>query len=176
MVFIDLRNMIRCGKTINGINLKVDFDSMIEELVGERNLVAKYVFDGISVGTDGSIPFHDRLRHMGFRVIAREQSEMADHIQKEVDVAMACEMLAHAMNDNFDTAIIISGDRDFRPAIEFIQRQGKRAEVAGFSNGMSGVLSRSGDLFRCLDSLPIYYYDESSEVSDAVFEIEPIEV
>lgn len=152
MVFIDLRNVISSQYDLTGMYAELDFETMVQSLVGDRNLVGAYIFDG--VGGEGSTKLHDILRACGFRVIVRESIE-TNVIQKEVDVAMACEILSHAIKDHYDTAIIVTGDRDFRPVVEHIQFEGKKAEVAGFSRGMSHALRRSGDGFHCLDSIPM---------------------
>jgi uncharacterized LabA/DUF88 family protein len=157
MVFIDLRNVLRNAEELSGIDVKVDFDVMVEAVVKGRKLVAAYMFDSIESERDPCYNLHDALRCHGYRVITRIGYDKVTGVQKEVDVAMACEILSHAYKNNYDTAIIISGDRDFRPAIEHIQSAGKRAEVAGISKGMSWKLSRSGDMFHDLDKLPLFY-------------------
>ena len=153
MVFIDLRNVISSQHDTTGIYAELDFETMVDTLVGERNLVGAYMFDG-TLGEKG-IKLHDALRAYGFRVIVRDFFDSENTAQKEVDVSMACEILSHAIKDHYDTAIIVTGDRDFRPAVEHIQSEGKKAEIAGFSKGMSHALRRSGDVFHCLDSIPM---------------------
>ena len=51
--------------------------------------------------------------------------------QKEVDVALACEMVSHAFRNSYDVAILISGDRDFIPAIQHVQASGKKSGGGG---------------------------------------------
>jgi len=153
MVFIDLRNVLESQHDTTGSYADLDLPGIVSRLVGSRNLVGKYVFDG--EGTGGSSKHHDNLRACGFRVIVRSSEPGDQNIQKEVDVAMSCEILSHAIKDHYDTAIIVTGDRDFRPAVEKIQSEGKRAEIAGFSISMSRTLSICGDGFHNLDCIPI---------------------
>lgn len=167
MVFIDLRNVLKSVEQLGVPNIKIDFESIVDELVGERRLIGAYVFDGIESEHDKCAAFHDTLRSRGFRVVVREGHVREDGEQKEVDVAMACEILSHAYRDNYDTAIIVSGDRDFRPSIEHIQAIGRRAEVAGFSRSMSWKLSRGCDVFHNLDPVPLLYRIRTAEESCA---------
>jgi hypothetical protein len=50
--------------------------------------------------------------------------------QKEVDVALAVDMVQDAATTKH--MILVTGDRDFRPAIEAVQRQGVHVTVAAF--------------------------------------------
>ncbi len=49
--------------------------------------------------------------------------------QKEVDVLLATDMLTHGFNGNMKTAVLLSGDLDFRPIIEALVRHGVFVEV-----------------------------------------------
>ena len=154
MVFIDLRNVMGILRRFD-VRAKIDFTDMVEHVTAGRRQIAAYVFDGEGDG-DGK-KFHDALEYSGFRVITRNAYDPLDNKQKEVDSAMVCKMVEHAFRDNYDTAIIISGDRDFCPAVELIQSLGKRVEVAGFSMTMSGALHRSGDVYHDMDALELFY-------------------
>jgi uncharacterized LabA/DUF88 family protein len=45
------------------------------------------------------------------------------HEEKETDVAIACEVLGMAMDDELDIAVLITGDSDFAPVAETFQRR-----------------------------------------------------
>lgn len=154
MAFIDLAN-IQKSNSIPGF--PVDLYSVCRELVGNRRLIAAYVFDARP--SDGSQDLHEklhnRLRMIGFRVIARESYNPEKNEQKEVDVAMACEMVVQAMRDNYDVALVVSGDRDFVPAIQHVQAAGKRVEVAAFRDAFSNEMKKMCDYYHELDSLPL---------------------
>ena len=121
MVFIDLRNMTKSVKMDSQFS-RLDFEFLVNYLLMGRKLLAAYIFDskGVLEADDRSRAFHDLLRYKGFRVIARDSFDVERDEQKEVDVAMACQIVVHALRDNYDTAIVVSGDRDFIPAIQFV--------------------------------------------------------
>jgi len=156
MVFIDLENVVKAVKEF-GNDIRTDFEEMARVLVGGRTLVRTFVFDGRSSGNTTRTALHVMLREQGFRVVTRKSYEKETAQQKEVDVAMACGILSNAYKDNYDTAIIVSGDRDFRPVMEEVQGLGKKVEVAGFSESMSKVLSMSCDVFHNMDTVPLFY-------------------
>ncbi len=165
MVFIDYRNVLK--SSFLNPDLVLDCYALCKELVGRRRLEAAYVFDTRAPygQEDPAHRTHDRLRYLGFRVIARESYDPDKREQKEVDVAMACEMVAHAYKNSFDVAIVVSGDRDFVPAIQHIQSTGKRVEVAAYEDAFSNEMLRMCDVYHKLDNLPILRID--SKINEA---------
>lgn len=157
MMFIDYRNIIRSVDTMKSLPFKLDLETLARQLLGSRELVAAYVFD--SKGTinheDSSKRLHDKLRYLGFRVMIRDGYDPERQEQKEVDVAMACEMVVHALRDHYDVAIVVSGDRDFVPAIQHVQAAGKRVEVAAFANTVGSTVIQSADKFHELEKMPL---------------------
>ena len=157
MIFIDLRNVL--GSVITDSSFaRVDFAGLARQLKGQRQLVAAYVFDGIGSfvnGVNKTQKFHDYLRYSGFRVVARDSYDSEDRAQKEVDVAMACKMVVHALNDHYDVAVVVSGDRDFVPAVQEVQAAGKRVEVASFHKSVSDEMIRVADAYYRLETMPI---------------------
>lgn len=60
--------------------------------------------------------------------------ELIRTVEKGVDTSIAIELFHYALDNVYDTAVLISGDADFVPAIEYIQRRGNRIVHAGFRN------------------------------------------
>ncbi len=161
MVFIDYRNV---ADSVNflGDDVRLDLFRLTQILVGDRDLIGAYVFDGRKRYTnkdDTTLAAHDRLREQGFRVIARESlvfdTSTGQTKQKEVDVSLACEMLEHALMNHYDVAIVVSGDRDFVPAMQKVQAAGKRVEVAAFDNVYNDECKRTADVYYILNKMPI---------------------
>ncbi len=156
MVFIDVRNIMNGARAETGGNYKIDFSEMTNLLVRNRSLLAAYIFDNQRVTEDGSYDkFHACLKYEGFRVIVRPPCDQDSKVQKEVDVAMACEILSHAYKDNYDVAIIVSGDRDFVPVMEHVQSLGKIVEVASFNSCISSYSRMAADKFCSLSKMGI---------------------
>jgi len=53
-------------------------------------------------------------------------------IEKGVDVRLAVDLLGYAFDDQYDTAILITQDGDFVPAVQEVQRLHKKVENAHF--------------------------------------------
>lgn len=167
MVFIDVRNVINASREECKSACKIDFIEMTNRLTEHRDLVAAYVFDGMGVyGSPSFEKFHDCLEFAGFRVITTDSYETDYREQKGVDVAMASEMLVQAFNDNFDVAIVVSGDGDFVPAIKHVQRMGKIVEVASFTASANRSIRKVADRYHCLSTLPILYLEDYNIPTD----------
>ena len=79
------------------------------------------------------------------------------YILKEDDIHMAVDMVECAGENKFDTAIVVSGDGDFVPAVEAVKRKGKKVENVYFkgssSRNLKGHCHKSLELKReILDS------------------------
>ena len=91
-------------------------------------------------------------------------------VQKEVDVSLACEMLEHALLNHFDVAIVISGDRDFVPAMQKVQAAGKRVEVAAFEDVYNEECKRVADIYYLLDDIPFLILSNPSDAGEGPYE------
>jgi uncharacterized LabA/DUF88 family protein len=58
-------------------------------------------------------------------------------------------MLSHAFKDNYDTAILISGDEDFTVLVDTVKDLGKHVEVANL--GGSYMLRQAADKYILID-------------------------
>ena len=157
MVFIDYRNIAEANKEMQEY-ANIDFLRLTKILVGKRDLMGAYIFDALKQNdTQNTSMIHDKLRYNGFRVIARQSVKVnpdGTEVQKEVDVSLACEMLEHALMNHFDVAIVVSGDRDFVPAMKKVQAAGKRVEVASFEGSLDDESKKIADIYHKLEDIP----------------------
>ncbi len=66
--------------------------------------------------------------------------------EKGVDVQMAIDLVIGAVENRYDTAIIVSSDTDLIPAIRYIKSKGKIVEYVGFSNAPSFGMIKESDV------------------------------
>ncbi len=158
MVFIDYRNLM---SKYNDGTMVADIFRLTQILVGNRDLVGAYIFDGKIAGEDREPEEQaalNKLRSIGFRLITREAMVWRkDHYeQKEVDVSLAVEMMEHALMNHYDVAIVVSGDRDYIPVIQKVQAAGKRVEVASYEEFISSdrELPMTADVYHKLKEIP----------------------
>ncbi|ODS42129.1 MAG: hypothetical protein MSIBF_01980 [Candidatus Altiarchaeales archaeon IMC4] len=67
--------------------------------------------------------------------------------QKGVDVQLAVDVVSHAYMNNYDTAIICTGDIDLVKSVERVKLLGKRVIVVAHPDNMSQTLHKEGDYF-----------------------------
>ena len=76
--------------------------------------------------------------------ISKQRGEAV--VEKGVDVMLATDLVVHAYKNHFDTAIVVSGDADFYPALQAVKDVGKHVEVAAFESNISGESSKISDV------------------------------
>ncbi len=67
------------------------------------------------------------------------------YIIKEDDINMAVDMVDGSADDTFDTAVLVSGDGDFVPAVRSVKRRNKRVENVYFDGSSSRNLKNHCD-------------------------------
>lgn len=167
MIFLDLANAEYGLEEHEGLeNCRIDYLDLATTLIDERKIIRATAYD-----THFFFKNHpnitDHLSESGFRL---QKGHLIDGKQKEVDVSIAVDMLTHAIADNYDVAILISGDRDFIPAIHAVQNLGKRVEVAAFRDTVSDVTTQVADRYTDLSMIPMVDYYPPYIHSESEFE------
>ena len=135
---------------------RLDYSAFIAHLVGDRKLISKRYYVGIVKNVDntekgekmvkGQQKFLDGLRNEGFEVKAgRIMYDDGRIREKGVDVKLSLDVVVGAVDDWYDTAIIISSDTDLIPAIKYIRSAKKKnVEYIGFgANPSIGMIKES---------------------------------
>ena len=134
-VFIDGSNFYHALKQ-RFKRASLDFARLVRVLVGKRELVRAYYYNA---PYDRKHPkareqqqFFDMLRKTPYLELqlGRLQPKRGTTVQKGVDVKLAVQMIDFAYHDTYDTAILVSGDSDFVPAVQFVKDLGKHVELA----------------------------------------------
>jgi uncharacterized protein (TIGR00288 family) len=71
---------------------------------------------------------------------------------KSIDGRLIFDLLTNAYKDNFDTAVIASGDKDYVHVIEEVKRMNKEVKIASFSSSLAHALRAVADGVIDLDS------------------------
>ncbi len=145
-IYIDGGNTYKRLKTL-GIPEKpsrVDYSAFVGHLVGNRSLVSKRYYVGIVRNVDGSEKaekmvksqqkFLNNLRTEGFEIKpGRIMYDEGNIREKGVDVKISVDLVIGAVDDIYDTAIVISSDTDLVPAIRYVRNAKKKTvEYIGF--------------------------------------------
>ncbi len=148
-----------------------DFDKFTKTLVGNRMLVRTYYYTAPldknyitpkkakKTGQEiyaNQQKFFDKLRKIPCfnLILCRMQKETINgkicYMVKEDDINLAVDMVKLAYNNAYDTAILVSSDGDFVPAIKVVKEVGKKVENIGFETKFSWHLKHECDTYRQL--------------------------
>lgn len=166
MIFMDLANIEYGLKNHEGLeNCLIDQESLATILVDGRKVAGAMVFDTIPRFKKNRSE-EEYLSEIGYKIM---KGHLEDGKQKEVDVALAVEMLMHAIDDHYDVAILMSGDRDFIPVISRVQALGKKVEVVAYSESASREVISVSDKFVRMEKLPVieYYAPDDAVLPDS---------
>lgn len=154
MIFIDGSNLFWTTKGFRQ-DFRLDIPELIKRLGEGRSLVRPYYYCAIGVPPNpAQLSFHNKLKYSGIQVVSKPLRRRGDKwVEKGVDIALVTDLLAFAFRNVYDTAIIVSGDKDFEGAIEEVKRLGKRVEIASFEFSISEDLKMLADRFVSLDAL-----------------------
>ena len=141
-IFIDVSNMYwavrRHGASLNFRNVR-------ESAVGERKLIRALAYAVQSGGTEEQ-KFFEALTKAGFEIKLKELQVFSGGKKKaDWDVGMAMDMVRLA--PLLDVVVLVSGDGDFIPVVEYLQNSGHLVEVMAFKEGVSAKLVERADVF-----------------------------
>lgn len=152
-IFIDTQNLYHSAKNI--YKSKVNFDQVVKEALAGRSLtrVVAYVVTTESGEERG---FFDALEKVGIETKTKNLQIFAGGAKKgDWDVGLAVDAIKLA--PKLDAIILITGDGDFVPLVEYLKNQGCQVEVASFGKSTSARLIESADDFIDLDDNPKKY-------------------
>jgi len=146
-VFVDVSNMYYSAKAM--YQKKVNFKAVLETAVGDRNLIRAIAYV-IQADIPEESNFFEALEHIGFEVKAKDlQVFYGGNKKGDWDVGIAMDAIKLA--PKLDVVVLVSGDGDFVPLVEYLQSLGQKVEVIAFSRSASGKLQEKADRFIDLD-------------------------
>lgn len=142
-VFIDIQNMYYSARAL--YSQKVNFKGVLDGAVAGRQLVRAIAY-GITTEEAHEGEFHGALAGQGFEVKTKPlQTFVGGQKKGDWDVGIAMDILR--LEPKIDVAVLVSGDGDFVPLVEFGKDKGLRMEVMSFRESTSSLLVESVDQF-----------------------------
>jgi uncharacterized LabA/DUF88 family protein len=129
----------------NLFGAKVNFGNIVKEAVAGRKLVRAIAYV-VSTETKEEQPFFDALYNLGIETKERPLQIFYGG-EKKADWDVGITVDAIRLSPSLDTIILVSGDGDYLPLVEYLQNQGKQVEVMAFGNTTSGKLKEEADDF-----------------------------
>lgn len=143
-VLVDIQNLYYSARVL--YSKKVNFKSVMEAGVDGRKLIRAIAY-GIKTVEGMEEKFFDALEKSGFDVKTKDLQIFPDGSRKgDWDVGIAIDAIK--MAEKLDVLILVSGDGDYVPLVEYIQNTfGCRVEVMAFAESASAKLVEKADDF-----------------------------
>lgn len=142
-VFIDVQNMYYSGRNL--YNAKVNFGNIVKEVTAGRKLIRAIAYVVRTEGKEEQ-PFFDALYNVGIETKERPLQIFYGG-DKKADWDVGITVDAIRLCPSLDAIILISGDGDYIPLVEYLRNQGKQVEIASFSETTSKLLVEVADDF-----------------------------
>ncbi|MGN0098421.1 MAG: NYN domain-containing protein [Candidatus Methanomethylophilaceae archaeon] len=151
MIFIDLNNVEESIEDYRKHGMYLDYSHMVEVISEGYELADVKVYDSKPVpGNSELVALHIMLNNAGMDVILKDPAPTENNMdrtctQKEVDTSLVADVVSCAYENMFDVAVIVSGDRDMRPAADVARRIGKKVIHASFYDVMCSEFKSAED-------------------------------
>jgi len=139
----------------NIYNRKVSFSNLVEAAVGPRILVRAIAYVAKSKD-NAEAAFFDALQQQGIELKIKDVQEFSSGAKKaDWDVGMAVDAIA--LSPKVDVIVLVTGDGDFVPLVEYLKGHGVICEVAAFKESTNATLRTVADSFLDLSAEPDRY-------------------
>src|SRR5574343_946268 len=153
-VFIDTQNLYHSARNL--YNARVNFGAVVRDAVAGRKLVRAVAYV-ITTEAGDEKNFFEALAKIGIETKTKDLQIFPGGSKKaDWDVGLAVDAIKLA--PKLDTVILISGDGDFVPLVEYLQtNEGCQVEAVCFGKSTSAKLIEQVDGFTDLDQNPRKY-------------------
>ena len=130
-LFIDGSNLYAAAKTLG---FDIDYKLLRQEFMRRGKLLRAFYYTALLENDEYSPirPLVDWLNYNGYSMVTKPAKEYTDSLgRRKVKGNMDIDLAVDAMElaPHVDHIVIFSGDGDFRPLVESLQRQGVRVSV-----------------------------------------------
>lgn len=142
-VFVDVQNLYYSAKNLYGA--KVNFGEILKTAVSGRKLIRAIAYV-IKAQNPDEQKFFEALDKQGFEVKMKDlQVFYGGHKKGDWDVGIVMDIIR--MMSKLDVVVLVTGDGDFIPLVEYLQNHGQYVEVIAFSESSSSLLMKETDEF-----------------------------
>ncbi len=156
VMFVDVQNV---HITFEKIGQEVRYDVLLKAVEDQYRRRGKVLFKAVAFvpmfeGDERREKLINALSFMGYRVVTKVVKKIGDASSHKInmDIEMAMEIIS--MADSVDEVVLVTGDRDFVPIVDYLSKKGKRVRVIGTRKGAVSI-----DLIRACDE-----YDNMDEI------------
>lgn len=142
-VLIDVQNMYHSAKNL--FRARVNFNEILKTAVGGRQLIRAIAYV-IRTESGEEKNFFEALTKMGVETKVKDLQIFAGGVKKaDWDVGMAVDAIS--LSEKVDALVLVTGDGDFVPLVEFLKGGRAQAEIMAFGRSTSQKLKEAADDF-----------------------------
>ncbi len=150
-VFVDVANLLYSARTMR---ISIDFGKLLDFLRGNRRLIRAHAYCPTSPQAGDEQMFLQAVKGLGYRITTKNYKTFASGAKKaDLDLDLCMDIVRLVDGRAIDCVVLVSGDSDFMPVLDYCSDHGVRVEVAAFDEAMSATLRQSCDLFINLSML-----------------------
>ncbi|MFH0806656.1 MAG: NYN domain-containing protein [Candidatus Brennerbacteria bacterium] len=151
-IFVDVQNVYHSAKNL--YHARVNFKELLRVAVGNRPLLRAVAYVVKSDTALGEESFFEALKQTGFELRLKDLQIYPDGSKKaDWDIGMAIDAVRLA--SSVDAIILVTGDGDFVPLVEYLKwGLGRQVEAVAFRRSASAKLKESVDRFTDIETIP----------------------
>lgn len=143
-----MQNLYHSAKHLHGA--RINFAELVKLASAERQVVRALVYVVKSGEGEEEKAFFDALEKSGLELKMKDLQVFAGGAKKaDWDVAMAVDAIS--MAKQLDVVVLVTGDGDFVPLVEYLQHNGIIVEAVSFGRSTSLRLKEAVNNFTDLD-------------------------
>ncbi|UWQ22887.1 NYN domain-containing protein [Jannaschia sp. W003] len=158
-LFIDGSNLYATAKALG---FDIDYKLLRQEFMRRGKLLRAFYYTALLENDEYSPirPLVDWLQYNGFTLVTKPAKEFTDaqgrrKVKGNMDIDLAVD--AMEISDHVDHVVLFTGDGDFRPLVQGLQRRGTRVSVCSTIRSQQPMIAddlrRQADNFIELDDL-----------------------
>ena len=151
-VFVDVANLLYSAR---GMRITLDFGKLLDFLRGNRRMIRAHAYAPTNPEPGAEQAFLSAVKGVGYRITTKNYKTFASGAKKaDMDLDLCMDIVRMVDAKALDTVVLVSGDSDFLPLLEYCSDHGVRVEVAAFDDSAAMILRQSCDLFINLSVVP----------------------
>jgi uncharacterized LabA/DUF88 family protein len=144
-VFVDVANIVYSSRNLRA---HVDFGRLLDFLRGNRRMIRAHAYAPTSPEPQANQEFLSPVKGVGYRITTKNYKTFSSGAKKaDLDLDLCMDIVRLVDSGAVETVVLVSGDSDFLPLLEYCSDKGVRVEVAAFDDSAAAILRQSCDLF-----------------------------
>ena len=144
-VFVDVANLLYSARSQR---MSIDFGRLLDFLRANRRLIRAHAYAPTNPDPHAEQTFLSAVKGVGYRITTKNYKTFASGARKaDMDLDLCMDIVRMVDAGALDTVVLVSGDSDFLPLLEYCSDHGVRVEVAAFDDAAAMILRQSCDLF-----------------------------